>query len=70
MVNIQFPNPLLRRDLTQCAPARQTQTSRNVWNGRYYLDVVSSEFRKVSRALVDKDPVQGLDSVGEQTGEG
>ena len=69
VVNIQFSKFLSRGNLAECLPMGPANSRREVWDWGDYLDISSREAGKVSCALINKDPVQGLDSIRKQTRE-
>src|SRR5229473_6151432 len=69
VVNIQVAKVFSRGNLAECLPMGPANSLREVWDWGHYFDISSREADKVSCALINKDPVQGLDSVREQTRE-
>src|SRR5258708_27039690 len=69
VVNIQFAKFFSRGNLAEGLPMGPANSRREVWDWSHYLDISSREVGKVSSALINKDPVQGLDSIRKQTRE-
>ncbi len=69
MIDRQFADLFLGRNLANRVPPLEIQPTRKVWNGRHYLNFIPRPARQMYGTLIDEDSVRRSLRIWKQAGE-